>query len=1015
MVCTTGPVLLDFGLAEAWVAGVSRESLDARIDLAGTAFYVAPVVIQGDLADPRTDLYALGVMLFEACTGTRPFEGDVQSLMRQHLHASAPDPRERNAELSPEVAGLVRQLLAKDPVDRPASARQVARRLAAAVGLPPAGDDGPPARLRSRLVGRDFDLEGVEAVMQHSVVVLSGEAGAGKTRMLMALASRSRRNKANIWAGEAADSRGALGGVLGPLRPALRQLVARAAEDPVGLKDAGPHVRALEHFDPELRRVGEASGLPTAPALEGDAARERAIEAARAALVWLARDGGAIWLIDDVHLVDELTLGLLEHRSRFPQAWPGINVVCALRSEDRTPAATRLLGFPGVTEVPLDNLDEPALSSLLAATLGTRSPPQGLVDEVLHHAGGNPCFAGELLFDAVADGRLAWTSGGWQHQGSRSAPPVGIRAAADRRVAQLDQGRGLLRLAATLGPAIDARVLAGDQAGLTELLSRRVLVLGGDGLARFAHAALHAAARDTISPTEAASLHRAAAEAIEAAVPEPAPWRDRALGAHWRAAGENARAWGYLVASAERARAEFAFGDAERLYQDALAVGQDAGSYAGAPDLEAEHRLALGTLRVSAGDFAGGRPEVENALALSGVDAGASHWMSLLGAVARLLARRLLGRGRPRLDAVAARQAAFAARGHTTRTWIGLQGTEPAYLLDAVTRALAVNDDRGDEASPEPYANAALMLSMMGLSRPAARYFAAAERQLAQAPVPDQLRACFMRGLTELFGAHFVAGGDTNLRGANIARDAGERVLEGSFLHQSAQCALYRGRSDEALALALRQSPAQRAGIGRRFLVLTESFVHVARGDAGRAGTDLEAQLEATEAAGGGAALVTLLATLAQAQLALGDAEAARNTLHRCTLACDTVPARGPSRHAWHLRRPWLLLQLDPGEAHDAALEAVRYFRRLPMGMAVALAALAAAEAQRGQQHKALAAVDRCFRVADEQDAGLGGRLAAGVCLSLPGLPQRVATDARRRIDGALAHGPLPHWLPGLT
>ena len=119
--------IMDFGLAKT-IEEVRR----ASTVIGGTPYYMAPEQAAGEAVDPRTDLYAFGVTLFELVTGRRPFEsGDVTY---QHRHTPAPDPRSLGAEMPEALAELILQLMAKQPADRPPNAEQVGQRLRALLG-----------------------------------------------------------------------------------------------------------------------------------------------------------------------------------------------------------------------------------------------------------------------------------------------------------------------------------------------------------------------------------------------------------------------------------------------------------------------------------------------------------------------------------------------------------------------------------------------------------------------------------------------------------------------------------------------------------------------------------------------------------------------------------------------------------------------------------------------------------------------------------------------------------------
>jgi eukaryotic-like serine/threonine-protein kinase len=91
--------------------------------VSGTPYYMSPEQVLGGDVDHRTDLYSLGVTLFELCTGSVPF--DTGEVAYHHRHTPVPDPRALRADLPPELARLILKLLSKAPADRFDSAYDV--------------------------------------------------------------------------------------------------------------------------------------------------------------------------------------------------------------------------------------------------------------------------------------------------------------------------------------------------------------------------------------------------------------------------------------------------------------------------------------------------------------------------------------------------------------------------------------------------------------------------------------------------------------------------------------------------------------------------------------------------------------------------------------------------------------------------------------------------------------------------------------------------------------------------
>jgi len=118
--------LMDFGLA----APLEGRGSDADGQIFGTPRYMAPEQVRGEPVNLRTDLYGLGVMLFELASGFAPFQADdISGLLRMHLEVEPPDVRTLNKDLPEDFNLLLQRLLSKDKEDRPGSAGEVAQAL----------------------------------------------------------------------------------------------------------------------------------------------------------------------------------------------------------------------------------------------------------------------------------------------------------------------------------------------------------------------------------------------------------------------------------------------------------------------------------------------------------------------------------------------------------------------------------------------------------------------------------------------------------------------------------------------------------------------------------------------------------------------------------------------------------------------------------------------------------------------------------------------------------------------
>ncbi|MBN1922563.1 MAG: protein kinase [Anaerolineae bacterium] len=144
-----GPVLTDFSIARMVEATAITDSNSTL----GTPAYMSPEQGQGEPGDARSDIYALGILLYQLCTGQVPFDADTPyAVILKHITAPLPSPRSLRPELSEAIERVIYKALAKDPADRYQTAGDLAGAFEAAVKAP--GEATIPTQhRRSRLAG----------------------------------------------------------------------------------------------------------------------------------------------------------------------------------------------------------------------------------------------------------------------------------------------------------------------------------------------------------------------------------------------------------------------------------------------------------------------------------------------------------------------------------------------------------------------------------------------------------------------------------------------------------------------------------------------------------------------------------------------------------------------------------------------------------------------------------------------------------------------------------------------
>lgn len=160
------PILTDFGLSK--LLGVSAGALTATSS--GTPIYTSPEQAQGYPGNERSDLYALGVILYEIMTGTPPFRGtDALSVLSQHIHVTPTSPSLLNRHVGPELALVMMTILSKDPNSRFRSASALTVALAQALHVAP-----PPVLKPSP---SHNEMESMATYIMSPVSLAQGETG----------------------------------------------------------------------------------------------------------------------------------------------------------------------------------------------------------------------------------------------------------------------------------------------------------------------------------------------------------------------------------------------------------------------------------------------------------------------------------------------------------------------------------------------------------------------------------------------------------------------------------------------------------------------------------------------------------------------------------------------------------------------------------------------------------------------------------------------------------------------
>ncbi|HYQ78226.1 MAG TPA: AAA family ATPase [Solirubrobacterales bacterium] len=410
---------------------------------------------------------------------------------------------------------------------------------------------------RTPLVGRADELAQLNEAAdrarlgQGSIALLSGEAGVGKSSLAAAAASGF---DVALWGTATAGSTVSYGPIVDALRSRLR-------EDPDALAECGPLLPHLALLLPEL---GEAAA---------ESERSTIFEAVRCALAHLSEGEAAIVVLDDLQWSDETTLELLAALAD-PLGQLPVLVLATYRS-DGLPRDHRLRWLRNelrrggrLDELALEPLDRPAVGELLEELLG-ETPSPALARTVHDRTMGSPFFVGELVAALNARDALRPGRRGLELAERDELPvPDSIREAVLVGISDLSpDAREAAETAAVVGQQVDLGLAAelAPAAGLAELVEVGLLIEEEPGVASFRHSLAQEALYAEVPWIRCRDLHRQLAEALEAS-----GGRNIAIAAHWRGAGNEARAREALLAAAQESDAVHAHRDAMRAARKAI-------------------------------------------------------------------------------------------------------------------------------------------------------------------------------------------------------------------------------------------------------------------------------------------------------------------------------------------------------------------------------------------------------------------------------------------------------------
>ncbi|HWP44398.1 MAG TPA: protein kinase [Blastocatellia bacterium] len=606
--------VLDFGLARLSARNVSESAdtayVTARGLLVGTMAYMSPEQARGEKVTGATDIFSLGIVLYELITRKHPFPvnnqlGLLHAIMTEHpLPLSALNP-----EAPAPLESLVMRMLEKDARLRPTAAEvEAALDTHTRRGIERTIVSAP---VRHHSVGRDRERSEIGAAFQAVsegkglLLCVSGEPGIGKTTLVEDFLDELRAGgtSASIARGRCSEQLAGSGAYL-PILESLESL----------LRAQGGH------FSRIMRAIAPTWYAQVAPLSPDDssdarmiadikmASQERLKREMSALLEAASRESPVILFIDDMHWADESTTDLLAYLGSRLDRIRAL-IVATYRPSDSLlanhpflPIKLEMQSRGYCRELALEFLSLEEVERYLAQEFPENRFPAELAETIYKKTEGSPLFMTDLVRYLVDKKEIVQEEGQWRLSRQLSDIsgdlPQSVRSMIQRKVDQLEQeDRRLLVAASVQGFEFDSAVVAKalelDPSNVEERLEELervysfVRLLGEEVLpdrtvtlkCRFVHALYQNALYASLKPTRRAALSAAVAEALLDHYKDQAQAIASGLVLLFEAARDHLRASDFFLLASRNAAQLFANREAVRLARrgleslDALAPG----------------------------------------------------------------------------------------------------------------------------------------------------------------------------------------------------------------------------------------------------------------------------------------------------------------------------------------------------------------------------------------------------------------------------------------------------------
>ena len=445
--------LMDFGLA--------RHMKSSKKEIGGTLFYSAPEILSGKKPDGRSDLYALGIILYLISFGQYPFPTETAAdVVNWHLHGEVPSRPQPRANVPSYFPELISLLLRKDPSMRTDKAQKIIDFIRTKSGLKLGLETKETIESYFKsadFVGRKHEFERIFSlidIIKHpssrkkhpspTLMLIEGESGVGKSRLLREIKNRCQLEGLDVIQGHCYEGTAS---PYGPFKEVLNSALLLAHSIQKAKKEEG--MRLEKYFQVAANFISSPDRISTSDIDDHEEIEQeklRLVDTLTEFLTRISESFPLVIFIEDIQWCDESTLFMLDFLARNSEG-KRLLIAATLRKEETVSGPIRTFLskstlVPFTERIDLCRLQKSDVTELISSMLGTNENVDSLAERIFGGTEGNPLFIEEVMKnvaeDVGADTVLGWQEKVLQYQEAIKIPAT-IKEAIRKRIERLDE------------------------------------------------------------------------------------------------------------------------------------------------------------------------------------------------------------------------------------------------------------------------------------------------------------------------------------------------------------------------------------------------------------------------------------------------------------------------------------------------------------------------------------------------------------------------------------------------